>query len=61
MADYGELTGTLTLAVGGQVIDLGTVRIPVAAQITGDHLTLTADIENIRTYVRAAFGGAHDD
>ena len=56
MSTYGHLTGQLTLTIAGNVIDLGSVRVPVTGFLDhGKVLTLTANTKDVADAVRELF------
>ena len=57
MSTYGHLTGQLTLTIAGNVIDLGSVQVPVTGVVL-DHrgkLALFANTQEIADMVRELF------
>ena len=52
---FGELTGTLTLTVGNQSIDLGNVRVPITGYTEGYRIRLNADLNEVRDFVQEFF------
>ena len=54
-ARFGELTGTLTLTVGNQSVDLGSVRVPITGHTEGYRIRLNADLSEVRAFVQEVF------
>ena len=54
-ATFGEISGRLTLEVGGQVVELGHVRIPVTGFVDRGSLRLTASLYEVRDLVQGLF------
>ena len=52
-ATFGELTGRLTLEIGGQKVDLGNIRVPVVGYADGCIVRLTADLYAVREAVES--------
>ena len=54
--NFGHLTGQLTLTIAGNVIDLGSVQVPVTGFLDhGQVLTLTANTKDVADTVRELF------
>ena len=54
-AKFGELTGKLTLTVGNQSVDLGSVRVPITGYTEGYRIRLNADLNEVRDFVQEFF------
>ena len=52
-ATFGELTGRLTIEIGGQKVDLGNIRVPVVGYADGCIVRLTADLYAVREAVES--------
>ena len=52
---FGHLTGQLTLTIAGNVIDLGSVRVPVSGFFDRGQLTLFANTQEVADTVRELF------
>ena len=54
-ATFGELTGRLTIEIGGQKVELGNIRVPVVGYVDGHIVRLTADLYAVRETVESLF------
>ena len=54
-ATFGELTGRLTIEIGGQKVELGNIRVPVVGYVDGRIVRLTADLHAVRAAVEELF------
>ena len=54
-ATFGELTGRLTIEIGGQKVDLGNIRIPITGYTEGYRIRLNADLNEVRDFVQEVF------
>ena len=54
-AKFGELTGRLTIEIGGQKVELGNIRVPVVGYVDGRIVRLTADLYAVRAAVEELF------
>ena len=54
-AKFGELTGRLTIEIGGQKVELGNIRVPVVGYADGGTVRLTADLRAVRAAVEELF------
>ena len=54
-AKFGELTGKLTLTVGNQSVDLGSVRVPITGYTEGYRIRMNADLNEVRAFVQEVF------
>ena len=54
-ATFGELTGRLTIEIGGQKVELGNIRVPVVGYVDGGIVRLTADLYAVRNAVQETF------
>ena len=54
-AKFGELTGNLTLTVGNQSVDLGSVRVPITGYTEGYRIRMNADLNEVRAFVQEVF------
>ena len=54
-ATFGELTGRLTIEIGGQKVELGNIRVPVVGYADGSIVRLTADLYAVRAAVEELF------
>ena len=54
-AEFGELTGKLTLTVGDQSVDLGSVRVPITGYTEGYRIRMNADLNEVRAFVQEVF------
>lgn len=52
---YGHLTGQLTLTIAGNVIDLGSVRVPVTGFLDRGRLALSVNTQDVADTVRELF------
>ena len=52
-ATFGELTGRLTIEIGGQKVELGNIRVPVVGYADGSIVRLTADLYAVREAVES--------
>ena len=52
---FGHLTGQLTLTIGGNPVDLGSVRVPVTGFFDRGQLTLSANTQDVADTVRELF------
>ena len=52
---FGHLTGRLTLTIAGNVIDLGSVQIPVTGFLDRGQVKLTANTKKVADTVRELF------
>ena len=55
MSTFGYLTGQLTLTIAGNVIDLGSVRVPVTGFSDRGQLRLSANTQDVADTVRELF------
>ena len=55
MSTFGYLTGQLTLTIAGNVIDLGSVRVPVTGFFDRGQLKMTANTQGVANTVRELF------
>lgn len=53
---FGYLQGKLTLAIAGQAIDLGHIKIPVTGYLDNGKLQLLAETAQVRDAVQELFG-----
>ena len=54
-ATFGELTGRLTLEIGNQSVDLGSVRVPITGYTEGYRIRMNADLNEVRAFVQEVF------
>ena len=52
---YGHLTGELTLTIAGNVINLGSVQVPVTGFLDRGQLKLSANTQEVAGMVRELF------
>ena len=49
---FGHLSGELSLEIGGQVISLGCVQVPVEGYVDGYQIRLIASLASVREAVQ---------
>ena len=52
-ATFGELTGRLTIEIGGHKVEWGNIRVPVVGYADGSIVRLAADLYAVRAAVES--------
>ena len=49
---FGQLSGELSLEIGGQAISLGRVQVPIEGHVDGYQIRLIASLASVREVVQ---------
>lgn len=55
-AEYGTISGRLTITIAGQSVDIGSVKVPMKGRVNGSEIVLSANLAAVRDTVEEILG-----
>lgn len=56
-AEYGTISGRLTITIAGQSVDIGSVKVPMKVRVNGSEIVLSTSLAAVRDTAAEILGG----